>query len=287
MSDRLQRFLFEESAIRGELVQLEEAWAAILERRDYPVPVRQVLGEMVAASMLLVATLKFDGSLTMQVQGDGPINLMVVEATSKRTLRGLAHWRGEVPESDLAAQFGAAKLAITIEPDKGSRYQGVVMLEGARLARALEKYLLRSEQLESHLILAADEQRAAGFLLQRMPGDSGEEENWQRIGILGSTLSENELLHLGQQDILHRLFHEESMRLFETEPVTFYCSCSRERITEALRQLGHDEVMDIIAQEKAIEVDCEFCNKHYHFDAVDAEQIFTTQPQPSFKPTRH
>lgn len=285
MTDSLQRFLFENAAIRGELVQLEEAWAEVLARREYPEPVRKVLGELMAASVLLVATLKFEGSLTMQVQGNGPISLMVVESTSRRTIRGLAHWHGEVPLHDLAAQFGDGQLVITIEPEKGKRYQGIVTLEGERLSQALEKYLMQSEQLDSRLLLAADHYRAAGLLVQRMPGDD-QGEDWQRINLLAGTLGSDELLQLDQHTIIHRLFHEEDVRLFDVEQVQFSCSCSRERIESALRKLGHDEVMVIIAEEGRIEVDCEFCNRQYHFDAVDVEQIFV-QPQPTVQPTRH
>lgn len=287
MNDSLQRFLFENSAIRGELVHLDATWQAVLERHDYPQPVRNLLGEMMAASVLLSATLKFNGSLTMQVQGSGPVNFMVVECTSRRTLRGLAHWNGEVPELDFASQVGDGRLAITIDPDSGERYQGIVALQGKCLAEALDEYLVRSEQLDTRMWLAADAERTAGLLLQKLPGKSQTEEDWNRITMLGATLTDSELFELSQHEVIHRLFHEEDIRLFEAEPVSFRCRCSSERVAAALRGLGREEVMDIIAKEGAVEVNCEFCNRHYSFDVVDVEQLFAEQPVPDIQATMH
>jgi molecular chaperone Hsp33 len=278
MSDTLQRFLFENAAIRGELVHLDATWQAALERHDYPEPVRNLLGQLMVASVLLSATLKFNGSLTMQVQGNGPVNFMVVEATSRRTVRGLAHWKGEVPDSDLAVQFGDGLLAITIDPDGGERYQGVVALQGDSLADAIDGYLERSEQLDTRMWLVADSRTAAGLLLQKLPQQDRDEDDWNRIITLGATLTDAELVDVSQQEVIDRLFHEEDVRLFESEPVSFRCNCSRERVAATLRGIGREEVIDIIDKEGMVEINCEFCNRHYVFDVVDVEQLFVEAP---------
>lgn len=287
MSDTLQRFLFENAAIRGELVHLDATWQAALESHDYPEPVRNLLGQMMVASVLLSATLKFDGTLTMQVQGNGPVNFMVVEATSRRTLRGLAHWKGGVPESDLAAQFGNGHLAITIDPESGERYQGVVALQGESLSDAIDDYLDRSEQLDTRMWLIADSERAAGLLLQKLPEQERDEDDWNRITTLGATLTDAELFGVSQQEVIHRLFHEEDVRLFESEPVSFRCNCSRERVASALRGIGRHEMMDIIDKEGAVEINCEFCNRHYAFDVVDVEQLFAEVPTHELDARQH
>jgi molecular chaperone Hsp33 len=287
MKDTLQRFLFEHTPLRGELVHLDTAWQEVLRRHEYPPAVRARLGEMMASCLLLSATLKFNGTVTMQVQGEGAINLLVVEATSRRTVRGMAQWQGEVVAGDLHAQFGAGRLTITIDPGTGGeRYQGIVALEGDSLADAIDTYLDRSEQLPTRMWLAADGNSAAGMLLQKLPGVEADDDAWSRVQALGATLSAGELLALPAQEIIHRLFHEEEVRLFDTEPVSFHCSCSRERVAGMLHSLGQDEVMDILHSEGAIEVTCEFCNKHYRFDAVDATQLFAAPP-PDVGTTRH
>jgi molecular chaperone Hsp33 len=287
MKDTLQRFLFEHTPIRGELVHLDATWQEVLSRHDYPPAVRGRLGEMMASCLLLSATLKFNGTITMQVQGDGAISLLVVEATSRRTVRGMAQWQGEVAAGDLHTQFGAGRLTITIDPGTGGeRYQGIVALEGDSLAEAIDAYLERSEQLPTRMWLAADGNSAAGMLLQKLPGVAADDDAWNRVQALGTTLSAEELLALPAQEIIHRLFHEETVRLFDTEPVSFHCSCSRERVAGMLHSLGQDEVMDILHSEGAIEVTCEFCNKRYRFDAVDATQLFAPVP-PDVGTTRH
>ncbi|HKK05477.1 MAG TPA: Hsp33 family molecular chaperone HslO [Gammaproteobacteria bacterium] len=289
-SDSLQRFVFEHLAVRGELVHLDATWQAILARHDYPQPVRDLLGQMMAAAALLSATLKFDGAMTLQVQGGGPITLMVVEVTAERTLRGMAHWEGELTEGPLESLVGAGRLLITIDPGGGrERYQGIVELTGASLSEALDAYLAQSEQLDTRLWLAADGQAAGGLLIQRLPDEAGAEDKdaWQRISLLSETVRPDELLGLHAREIIHRLFHEEDVRVFETEPVCFRCSCSRERVANMLRTLGRDEVNDILDEQGSIEVTCEFCNQHYSFDTVDAEQLFASDISPEIPKTRH
>lgn len=298
MSDTLQRFLFERAAVRGEVVQLDASWKAVLERHHYPPAVREPLGQLIAASVLLAATMKFNGSITMQVRGDGPINLLVVDCSPHHGdeesgplyhIRGMANWNGEVPEGDLHGRFGNGNLVITIDPGPGSqRYQGIVELSGSSMADAIDNYLERSEQLPTRMWLFANQQRVAGLLLQRMPGArSVDDEAWNRVITLAATITAQELLELEQQEVIHRLFHEEDKRLFEAQPVSFHCSCSSERVENTLRGMGYDEVMGIIESEGAVEVTCQFCNRHYRYDAVDAGKLFTEAPHPGDSTTRH
>ncbi len=284
--DTLQRFIFENAPIRGELVHLDASWKAIQERHDYPVPVRKLLGEMMAASALLVSTLKFEGTLTIQFQGKGPISLMVMEASNERAIRGIAKWEGDVPDGTVKELLGSGMLVITIDPAKhGERYQGIVEICGDTLSDCLEHYLTHSEQLDTHIWLASDDQQASGMMLQRLPGDMADQEadDWERSIALADTITDDELLQLSVKDVLHRLFHEDDIRLFETEPLVFRCSCSRERVGNMLKSLGLDQVREILDEEEVIEVGCEFCNQKYSFDKVDAEELFAadlTHPAP-------
>ena len=286
--DSLRRFVFENSQVRGQMVHLDATWRAILERHSYPPPVRDLLGQAMAAAALLIATLKMQGTLTLQVRGDGPVSMLVVQATSGRTLRGLAHSRADVEAAPMQTLFGAAQLVITIDPEQSrERYQGIVEIKGENLAAALASYFAESEQLATRLWLAVDDKQAAGLLLQALPGTDEDPDAWQRAVHLASTLRDMELLELSAQQLLHRLYHEEDIRLFESLPVSFRCSCSRERIETVLRGLGYDEVQSILRDEGVIGVDCEFCNQHYNFDAVDAERLFAAALTPSVPKTRH
>ncbi len=287
--DVLQRFLFEHTHVRGGLAHLDATWQAVLERHDYPPVIRDLLGQAMAAAALLSTTIKFGGSLILQLTGQGPLSMLVVQASAARTLRGLAHWQEPLPSAHLGELAGQARLVITIDPGEGKeRYQGIVPVEEeATLAGALESYFRQSEQLGTRLWLAADEHRAAGMLLQSLPGGTGDPDAWDRTTHLGATLTDRELLGLDHREILHRLFHEEDVRLFETEPVSFRCGCSRERIENVLRGLGYDEVADILREEGQVKVGCEFCNQQYLFDAVDVEQLFAASAQPQVPSTRH
>ena len=297
MPDTLQRFLFEQANVRGELVQLDASWQAVLERHDYPAAVREMLGQAMVSATLLAATMKFTGSITLQIRGNGPISMLIADCSPQHVegadnplyhLRGMANWEGEVGNGDLASRFGDGQLVITIDPGTGSkRYQGIVELSGNSLADAIDDYLLRSEQLPTRMWLAADAHHAAGLLLQRLPGSPGDEDSWRRLGMLAETLTTPELLELSADTLLHRLFHEEELRVFDPQPVVFHCHCSRERLTNALLSIGYEEVMDIIREQGKIDATCQFCNRAYHFDAVDAEQIFTTSHQAALSPTRH
>lgn len=290
MNDTLQRFLFEDAAIRGDLTHLDATWQAVLERHDYPEPVRNLLGEMMVAAVLLSATLKLKGRLIIQIQGEGPVSLMVVECTSDRTLRGLAHADDALTRGDLPSLVGKGRLAITLEPEEGlERYQSIVDLTGHTLAEALEHYLDNSEQLETRLWLSVDAQRAGGLLIQKLPheGSEKDEDAWNRIEKLSDTIQPAELLGLSAREIIHRLYHEEDVRVFETEPVCFRCTCSRDRVANMLRTLGSEEVRSIIHDEGSVRVACEFCNHKYEFDAVDSEQLFVTDIPHEAPSSRH
>jgi molecular chaperone Hsp33 len=288
-SDTLQRFLFENAATRGELVRLDATWRAVLSKHDYPEPLARMMGEMMAACALLAATLKFNGTLVMQIQGTGPVRLVVVECTAKFAMRATAKWEGELKEADFTALMGDGKFAITLDPkDGGNTYQGIVALEGRSVAEVLEHYMERSEQLGTKLVLAADGALACGLLLQKLPeGVSEDADTWNRVNQLVATLSPQELLQLPFAEIVHRLFHEEDVRIFEPQPVHFECSCSRERVGGMLRMLGLEEVRSILVEQGQVEVGCEFCNQRYIFDAVDAEQLFAAEVVTQAGRTRH
>ena len=285
--DTLRRFIFERFAVRGYLVRLDAAWRALMEQHAYPDAVRDALGEAVAATLLLGATLKFEGLLTLQMQGPGPMHLLVVQATHGRAVRGVARWRGGVASSALDQLTGGGQLTVTIEnPDRSSRYQGIVPLSGARLADCFEDYFARSEQLATRLWLVADAERAAGLLLQRLPSGASAssaelehsaaagDEDWSRVLQLAATLTAAELASLPAAELLRRLFHEEDVRLFEPGPVFFQCSCSRERVSAILRSLGAAELHAALAAQGRVEVRCEFCNRAWAFDAVDVAGLF-------------
>lgn len=287
-SDSLQKFVFENAPIRGEIVRLDAAFRAVLARRRYPAPLRALLGEFLAAAALLASTLKFEGRLILQLEGQGPLKLLMAECSSERTLRGLAQWEGRIAPRSLGELAGEGRLAITIEPRKGKeRYQGIVELGGASVAQAIEHYFNNSEQLDTRLWLATGEERAAGMLLQRLPGELPDTDMWMRAVKLGETVTESELLDLPVRKLLHRLYHEEDIRLFSGSPVSFRCSCSRARVEGVLRMLGRDEVRSILAEQGSVDVNCEFCGARYRYDAVDAEQLFASEVMTSPPPIRH
>ena len=289
MSDSLHRFLLESTPVRGEIVHLDATWRAVLERRRYPAPLQSLLGDMMAAAALLSAILKFEGSLIMQMQGNGPVQLLVVEATSEHTLRATAKWEGDLAQGNVTELLGAGRFVISIVPSSGKQtYQGIVAIEGESIAQVLEHYMAKSEQVETRLWLASDSHQAAGMLLQKLPAAPTQDADaWNRATQLGETIRREELLSLPAREIIRRLYHEEDVRVFESRPVAFRCSCSRQRVTSMLRLLGHDEVKSIIAERNTVEVDCEFCGRHYTFDVVDAEQVFAADVITRAQPTKH
>ena len=296
MSDTLLPFMFEAGDVRGAVVDLDQTWREVLHRREYPIPVRTLLGEAMAAAALLSSTLKFDGTMVLQAQAENPaapVRVLVVECNADLTLRATAKlaedgaW--EVTGKSLDALVGAGRLVITLDPKDGqSAYQGVVPLEGAQLNAALENYMLRSEQVETRLWLAADENRACGLMLQRMPRSGGKtggkavhalgleqaEDRWHTAQTLAATVASAELLTLDPREVIRRLFHEFDLRLFNERHAAFRCTCNRERVSGMLRMLGREEVEEILAERSSVSVSCEFCNKEYGFDAIDAAQLF-------------
>jgi molecular chaperone Hsp33 len=276
--DTLHRFLFERFPVRGKIVHLDASWQAVLDRHDYPAPVRKVLGEAMAATALLAATLKFDGQLTLQMQGEGPLNLLLVQSSQQLALRGLARWLDEVPEGSLADMSGKGNLTVTVEMADQRRYQGIVPMSGERISDCLQAYFEQSEQLPTRLWLSANESRAVGLMLQKLPEDLGgaelDADGWPRVRMLAETLTDEELMSLDDEALLTRLYHQEQVRLFSGLPVSFRCSCTRERVESVLKMLGQSEVREILEEEGSVSVRCEFCNKPYEFDVVDAERLF-------------
>ena len=273
--------MFENAPVRGELVHLENSWSNILDRHSYPEALRNLMGELCAAAVLLAATLKLQGALVLQIQGKGAIKLLVVECSGAGDLqlRATAKWSGDLMSGSVTDLIGEGLFVITLDPKDGNQvYQGVVELEGKSVAEMLENYMVRSEQLETRLWLAADEQSVAGMLLQKLPDQPGSQEQdadaWERATLLANTLKSKELLHESTQTLIHRLYHEDDIRLFEAQPVTFNCSCSRHSVGQMLKMLGSDEVHAILEEIGIIEVFCEFCNQRYEFDKIDAELMF-------------
>ena len=281
--DCLHRFLFERFPIRGQLVHIDAAWRALIEHREYPAPIRDTLGEAVAAALLLAGTIKFDGVLSLQLQGPGPLHLLLAQCTDGLGVRGLARYRDEAPARGIADLVGPGNLTVTLESeDRGRRYQGVVPIEGGGLAESLQRYFENSEQLPTRLWLHADGNGASGMLLQRLPAEGRAqveseaevEDAWRRVQLIGETLTAEELRTLADTEILRRLFHEDDLRLFDCSPVYFRCRCSRERVSGMLHALGEQETRAVLAERGSVEVRCDFCNRAYRFDAVDVAEIF-------------
>lgn len=275
--DQFQRFIFEHSQVRGAWVQLGESYQVIGSQAPYPDTVRTLLGEALVASILMSSTLKYQGTISIQAQGEGPLRTLMAECSHDRYIRGLARFdEHAVSEDSFNDLLGEGQMAITITPEQGHRYQGVVPREADTLGGCLEGYFERSEQIATSLILFADDNGAAGLLLQRLPGATDEDEDlWERVNHLARTVEAAELLELDSETVLHRLFHEETVRLFDAEPVAFRCTCSRERTLGALEAIGRDECYNIIEEQGAIEMDCQFCHAHYRFDRNDIDHLFT------------
>lgn len=290
--DSLQRFLFEHAPIRGERVHLDASWHSVLEHHDYPPVLRQMMGELTAAAVLLAATLKLDGSLILQIQGTGAIKLLVVECDGKLQLRATAKWDGLL-HGTLPELVGDGRFVITLAQQNGKpAYQGIVELGGESVAEILQNYMARSEQLDTRLWLVCDEHTASGMLIQKLPEQVADDtevdvDAWSRIVQLTDTLHDDELLHLSTQDLLYRLYHEDDVRLFEAQPVTFKCSCSRDNVAQMLKMLGDEEVEAILTERQTIEVNCEFCNHSYEFDKIDAAQIFAAGAPVDARDTIH
>ncbi len=282
--DLLHRFLFEDLPVRGHLVRLDASWRAAIEHHDYPRAVSDLLGEAMAAAVLMAGALKFEGRLALQFEGRGPVRLMLAQCTHRHAIRGVARHE-RLPEGPGGiGLFGDGQLAVTIEQlEGGDRYQGVVPLDRPILAECLDQYFARSEQLPTRILLAATPGRAAGLMLQRVAAgaagtpdeQAAADDAWRRIGLLAATVSPQELLETPSRQLLGRLFAEDDIRLFEGTPVFFQCSCSRERVAGILQSLGAEEVRSLLQERGDVEVRCEFCNRAWRFDAVDVAALFS------------
>jgi len=277
--DSLTRFLLPDAGVRGVRVHLDETWRQIRSRAPYPEGIVRLLGEAAAAAALFTGHAKVDGRLAIQLRGHGALRTLFAECTAAGTLRGIARFDEEAPSPQGLADLGPDPiLAITIENPsprgrEPQRYQGLVALHGNSLASAFEGYFLQSEQLPTRLLLAADGERAAGLMLQKLPGDAGDADGWTRAGALFETLTAAELLDWPGQTLLHRLFHEDNPEILATRPLRFGCSCSRERVEAMLQSLGVDEARAALA-DGAARVRCEFCGESYVFTEAEVEGLF-------------
>ena len=295
--DEVRRFIVENRPVRGHWVRLEGAWRELRAHRDYPQPVRELLGQAVAASVLLAATLKFRGQLTLQLQGNGAVSLLVAQCTHDYRLRAVARFdadavaalsANDASEDSSGASDGIfrrlvgseGRVAVTVEADeRNTRYQGIVPLSGDSLAGSLEAYFARSEQLPTRVLLAADGERGAGVLVQKLPQDAATDEAqmreiWEQAERGIERLSTEDLLRCPVEELLGLGFAAHDMRLFRGAPVQFECRCSHGRVTSLLRALGPDEVRDVLREQGSVTVTCEFCHRPYRFDAGDVEALF-------------
>jgi molecular chaperone Hsp33 len=281
MKDLLSRFIFEQHQVRGELVSLASAYQQTTKGHQYPEHIKTLIGEALSAVALLTATLKMQGKVSLQLQGGEGLKLLLVECTHEMNLRGVAH-PGETSEPDFASLVKGGQMIITIAPAKGQRYQGIVPLEADSLASCIAAYFEQSEQLSTRLYFYADNDFAAGFMLQQMPANQQEKESeddtWTHLTTLADTLKSEEALGLSHQEIIHRLYHEESIRMFDPALVNFECECSQARCEASLTTVSIEELMDIIQQDSQINMTCDFCRTEYIFDENDVKRIHSGFP---------
>lgn len=271
--DALQRFSFDDTDIRGEISHLHEAYRDVIRRHQYPPLIAREIGELMAATALLSASLKFPGRLTLQIRLPGNVSLLQAETNNQGQLRAIARYDDSAAATEL--DFADGQLVISIEPEQGQRYQGITAISGGNVAAALEDYFEHSEQLASRFWLSCDGQNAAGLMLQKLPtGQSTDDDAWDRVGHLAATVKDDELLHLPAGELLHRLFHEEHTRIYPASDLSFFCTCSKTRIGNALHQLGYDELKEMIEEQGKIDITCEFCQQHYVFDQAQIEELF-------------
>ena len=280
MPDQNTRFLLPEHRVRGQIVKLERSYQSVLANAAYPPAVGKLLGQALAAVSALGSTIKLHGSIILQIQGEGPVHTLVAQANNAGEIRGLAHgYESIADETHFEELLGKGRLVLTIEGERNKRYQGIVEIHGPHLSDALQTYFEQSEQLLTHIQLAANDQHAACFLLQQLPGGPEDDgiDGWQHAKLLSETLSAEELLNLDVQETLHRLFHEDDVQLYAPSPLRFHCRCSREKIIPVIEQMGLADAMKLVDEQGEIRADCEFCNRAYRFDRVDIAGLFMTE----------
>ena len=289
--DQLHRFLFEHYEVRGELVQLSATTHDMLCGHHYPQAIQRLLSELLVATSLLTATLKFEGAITVQLQGNGPVRFAVINGNHLQQMRGVARYDGVIAENaGLHELIGEGHMMITVIPEEGERYQGVVELDGDTLAACLEKYFAQSEQLATRIWIKTEPHdelpKAAGMLLQVMPNINTEQHtlDFEHVTTLTDTIKSEELLNLSVQEVLYRLYHQEEVRLFDPQPVSFVCNCSRARCEAAILQIGKAEVDSLLEEQNEIKMDCDYCGTEYHFSAEDLAKIFNDQLTPPEEP---
>ena len=272
--DTLRRFLFENAGVRGEWVRLEKSWQ---QAKKFQLCVNDAvesqLGQALAAVTLLSATIKFKGSMILQLQGNGALKAIVAQASDDRKVRCLVRSEESVNPGTLKQMMGEGHLVLTIESDISEPYQGIVALEQDTLADLLTTYFKQSEQLDTRLWLFANQTYAVGLLLQELPDQQDAQKDWERIVMLANTVTEQEMLTLDCEEMLHRLFHEEQVRLFEPEPVEFSCHCSKQKISETLLSLGKDELTQLLQEQQTVTVGCQFCGRNYSFSQDDIQAL--------------
>ncbi|WP_416191817.1 Hsp33 family molecular chaperone HslO [Neisseria sp. CCUG12390] len=272
------RFIFDDMPVRGLHVRLENVWQHIARQKHYPAAIRRALGELLAAGTLLSSNLKIDGTLIMQVQGQGRLKMLVVEATSEQTVRATARWDESADIADDESLTGLlgenGVFVMTLQPKDAEPWQGVVPLEGDSIAHMLVNYMKRSEQLDTHIVLTASDAGVGGLLVQRLPEEEIDAEAWNHVSTLAQTVTDSELTGLDAQHVLYRLFHETPPRVFEPEHIEFACTCSRGKVSDMLLMLGGEEVGGVVAEQGSIAVDCDFCHEKYVFDETDVNALF-------------
>ncbi|MDC9515437.1 Hsp33 family molecular chaperone HslO [Pseudoalteromonas sp. CST5] len=277
--DLLHRYLFDKLDVRGELVQIEHAYNEMIANHNYPEPVKALLGELLVATCLLTATLKFEGEIAVQLQGDGPVKYAVINGDDKQNMRGIARMQSEVSGSTVKELVGKGYMVITITPTKGERYQGIVPLEHDTLSKCIESYFEQSEQLKTRLWFATDttegKAKACGLFLQVLPVDKQKSINdFTHLEALSDTIKREELLELDANTVLTRLYHEDNPRVFDPQAITFKCGCSREKTITALVNVGQQALLDDVAENGAVNISCHYCLKEYVFDEQDVKNIF-------------
>jgi molecular chaperone Hsp33 len=277
--DLLHRYLFDKLDVRGELVQIEHAYNEMIANHNYPEPVKALLGELLVATCLLTATLKFEGEIAVQLQGDGPVKYAVINGDDKQNMRGIARMQSEVSGTTVKELVGKGYMVITITPTKGERYQGIVPLEHDTLSKCIESYFEQSEQLKTRLWFATDTEegcaKACGLFLQVLPVDKQKSiEDFAHLEALSNTIKDEELLELDANTILTRLYHEDNPRVFDPQPIQFKCGCNREKTMTALVNVGQQTLLDDVEKNGEIKISCHYCLKDYVFNEQDIKSIF-------------